>query len=138
MPDLPPPGKKLPESGKATEHLANERTFLAWVRTCIAIISLGFVVAKFGVWLQEMARETGGGGGPAAPVHEHSPGIGAGMVVAGALLVPLSAWRFHRVSRDIEAGHLAPSYRLVVLVSVLIVLLSAVLVGYLLLSTGKP
>jgi len=37
------------EEKLATEFLANERTFLAWVRTSIAVISLGFVVAKFGL-----------------------------------------------------------------------------------------
>ena len=36
------------EDRKATEHLANERTFLAWIRTSIAVITLGFVMAKFG------------------------------------------------------------------------------------------
>jgi putative membrane protein len=39
----------LPEDRKATEQLANERTFLAWVRTSMAVIALGFVIAKFGV-----------------------------------------------------------------------------------------
>ena len=134
-PESTTPGKKPLESGKANAHLANARTFLAWVRTCIAIISLGFVVARFGVWLQEMTHAPAGGGTPAAPVHEHSSGIGAGMVVAGALLAPLAAWHHYRVGRDIEAGNMAPSYRLAVLLSALVVLLSAVLVGYLLLST---
>ena len=40
--------RDIPDDKEATEHLANERTFLAWVRTSIAIVSLGFVVAKFG------------------------------------------------------------------------------------------
>ena len=43
------------EDKKATEYLANERTFLAWIRMSIAIISLGFVIAKFDVWLRELA-----------------------------------------------------------------------------------
>lgn len=42
---------------RATEYLANERTFLAWIRTSIAIISLGFVVAKFSLWLRELATQ---------------------------------------------------------------------------------
>ncbi|HQT34040.1 MAG: YidH family protein [Thiobacillus sp.] len=42
---------------RATEYLANERTFLAWIRTSIAIISLGFVVAKFSLWLRELAAQ---------------------------------------------------------------------------------
>ena len=132
-----PPPDRAAGRGKAGDHLANERTFLAWVRTCIAIISLGFVVAKFGVWLEEIARQTAGGGPPAVPRdHENSAMIGAGMMVAGALLVPLAAWRHYRVGRAIEEGRTAATHWLVVLVSALVLLLTAVLVGYLLISIG--
>jgi putative membrane protein len=44
-------GEKVPPRRQASEYLANERTFLAWVRTSITIISFGFIVAKFNVWL---------------------------------------------------------------------------------------
>jgi putative membrane protein len=39
-------------TSKASDHLANERTFLAWIRTSISIIVFGFVVAKFGITLR--------------------------------------------------------------------------------------
>jgi putative membrane protein len=55
----------LPDHQKCTERLAVERTFLAWVRTSIAIISLGFVVAKFSVWLRELAARLD----PQAQIH---------------------------------------------------------------------
>ena len=45
--------------GKASDHLANERTFLAWIRTSISIIVFGFVVAKFGITLREYLRVQG-------------------------------------------------------------------------------
>src|ERR671933_327093 len=38
---------------RSTQFLANERTFLAWLRTSIAIIGLGFVVARFSLFLRE-------------------------------------------------------------------------------------
>ena len=41
----------LPQLNRATEHLANERTFLAWIRTSIAVVSFGFVTGKLSVML---------------------------------------------------------------------------------------
>lgn len=40
-------------SGFLQESMANERTFLAWIRTCIALIGLGFIIAKFGLFVEE-------------------------------------------------------------------------------------
>src|SRR5438046_7910406 len=37
-----------------SEILANERTFLAWVRTSIAVMSLGFIISRFSLWMREM------------------------------------------------------------------------------------
>ena len=42
----------MPGEGRVSDYLANERTFLAWIRTSIAVMSLGFVVAKFSLWLR--------------------------------------------------------------------------------------
>ena len=53
----PPQEAALSDEKRATEYLANERTFLAWSRTSIAIISLGFVVAKFSLWLNQLAAQ---------------------------------------------------------------------------------
>ena len=134
-PDSPPP-RPVPDDKKATEHLANERTFLAWVRTSIAVVSLGFVVAKFGLWLERLALLAPGQPHPSA--HPQSLGwslpIGAGMMIVGALLPLLAAWHFHRTTRQIEAGHVVPSVRLVGGVSLVVAALAAIMVVYLLLS----
>ena len=37
---------------RVSDYLANERTFLAWIRTRMAVMNLGFVVAKFSLWLR--------------------------------------------------------------------------------------
>ena len=72
---------------KATDHLANERTFLAWVRTSITIMSLGFVVARFGLWLERLSQLAPGFD---ANRQTHPSGwslpIGVGLMLCGALL----------------------------------------------------
>jgi uncharacterized membrane protein YidH (DUF202 family) len=42
---------------RTRDHLANERTLLAWVRTSMAIIGLGFIVARFGLLLRELGTQ---------------------------------------------------------------------------------
>ena len=134
-PSSPPP-RPVSDDKKATEHLANERTFLAWVRTSIAVISLGFVVAKFGLWLERLTLLAPDQLSPRA--HPHPLGwslpIGAGMMIVGALLPLLAAWHFHRTTLQIEAGRVVPSLRLVGSVSLLVAALAAIMVVYLLLS----
>ena len=134
---LPPSSPRhVPDDKKATEHLANERTFLAWVRTSIAIVSLGFVVAKFGLWLERIEQLAPGGSGPSREAHPSgwSMPIGTGMMVIGALLVILAGWHHRRVSRDIEAGKVEPAIGLVYFVSALVAMLAAVMIAYLLVS----
>ena len=41
----------------ARDHMANTRTLLAWLRTGIALIGLGFVVARFGLFLQQLGSQ---------------------------------------------------------------------------------
>ena len=40
-----------------SDHAANERTFLAWVRTAIAVMAFGFVIEKFDLFLQALAPQ---------------------------------------------------------------------------------
>src|SRR6201993_2389371 len=69
----------IDETKRATEYLANERTFLAWVRTSVAVMSLGFVLARFSVWLRELSVQ----GQTQAPVHRGgiSLPIGVAMMI---------------------------------------------------------
>jgi putative membrane protein len=124
---------EIPDDKKATEHLANERTFLAWVRTSIAIMSLGFVVAKFGLWLRELSH--------ASPQLPPGPGwsgpIGMTMIAAGGALALLAAWRFHVVNRQIDRGLVTVDRGLVALIAIAMGVLAVVMVGYLGMSTGR-
>ncbi len=129
-------GASVPDDRKATERLANERTFLAWVRTSVSIMSLGFVVAKFGLWLRELAtrlapRATMHGSGFAGP-------IGMGMIAFGGALALLAAWRFHVVNRQIERGQVSVDRGVVALVAIVLAALAMLMMAYIGFSTTTP
>jgi len=118
------PTSPLPHANHAAEFLANERTFLAWVRTSIAVITLGFAVTKFDAVLHDVAH-----------VHTRqgvgwSVGMGIAMIVLGGLLPVLAAWRYHVVNRQIERGWVKADRPLIVLVTVLVVALATAFVVY--------
>ena len=48
----PERSNSLGSDSRARDHMANSRTLLAWIRTGIALIGLGFVVARFGLFLR--------------------------------------------------------------------------------------
>lgn len=83
-----------------TDHFANERTFLAWVRTSITIMAFGFVVAKFGLLLRELS-----GGSSGTPVSTPiSEVMGVLLVLAGAALLLLAFAQFRATREDLDAG----------------------------------
>lgn len=80
---------------RAREHLANERTLLAWTRTSLALIGLGFVVSRFGIFLREVQ---GTGSKTASTV------LGILLIAAGLVAGVVSVLRFFRARAQIEAG----------------------------------
>jgi putative membrane protein len=124
------PIKKIPEEKKASELLANERTFLAWVRTSVAIISLGFVVAKFDVWIRELAiRLT-----PQMPLHTSglSLPIGISLMTLGGVLAPLAAVHYHYTNLAIEKNEVRANRMLIFIVTAGVVLVAIMMIIYLL------
>jgi putative membrane protein len=83
------------------DHAANERTFLAWVRTAIAMMAFGFVVEKFDLFLAVMAPQSAG-----QTLSFRSEGFGRwaglGIIFFGVIVVGISATRFLRAGRAIE------------------------------------
>lgn len=82
-------------------YLAAERTFLAWLRTGIALMGFGFVVARFGLFLRELAvskqMATEPGNGFSLPV-------GVLLIFAGVVVMLVSAVRHHRFIRALDRG----------------------------------
>ena len=119
----------VPREHHATEFLANERTFLAWIRTSIAVVTLGFVIARFSVWLRQLAYQGHQGVEP-GHIGVSLP-IGLAMMALGAVLAPLAAWRYHMVNKKIEEDQVTADRGLIVLITVLVAILATGMIIYL-------
>ncbi|HVB34238.1 MAG TPA: DUF202 domain-containing protein [Patescibacteria group bacterium] len=118
------------QGGKASDHLANERTFLAWIRTSISIIVFGFVVAKFGITLREFLRLQGG----SRQESGWSLGIGVAFMAMGIFMALVAMARYRVVLQRLESGQFRPARFVIVFLALLTALLGAILVGYLLMT----
>ena len=117
-----------------SEILANERTFLAWVWTSIAVMSLGFVIARFSLWMREFATRMN-----PQPVHGSglSAPLGECMIGAGALITLFAAWRYHVVNRAIRRGEIQADAQLVTAVTAIVVLAALAVIVYMVVSAGS-
>ncbi len=120
----------LNENDKVREHLANERTFLAWIRTSIAMMGFGFVIVKFAVFVQEAAIILGEKT-PLVP-KANSAKIGIGMVALGAVIAALAYVGFANTRKVINAGTYQSKSGLNLLMTILIILTSIMLIVFLL------
>ena len=86
------------------DYLAEERTFLGWIRTGIALMGFGFVVARFGIFLEQLHLPQQFS---AAQPHEFSPWFGAALITTGALVNLFSARRFMRLAGEVDRNQFA-------------------------------
>lgn len=115
------------EISRASDHLANERTFLAWVRTSISIIVFGFVVAKFGITLRELLLVRSN----TVPESGVSLIIGLGFIAMG-IFMALAAWfRYQATMRRLEAGDFKPAGAIVTVLAVVAAVFGIILAVYL-------
>ena len=116
-----------------TDHAANERTFLAWVRTGIAVMAFGFLVERFDIFLKLAA----------ASMHQKPHSIysqafgniaGLGLILAGAVMIVLAALRFRRLAVRIDApeDERHASMRMDLMLTVMLAALGVALAVYLL------
>jgi putative membrane protein len=119
---------RVPEEKRATEYLANERTFLAWIRTSIALISVGFLITRFGVWIHfsQMSEPTG------SPKFGKAFVMGVAMMALGAVIAIAATRRYHVVNRAIDEGRVQADRGLVILVTILVVTLTAAIIAFML------
>jgi uncharacterized membrane protein YidH (DUF202 family) len=114
-------------------HMANERTFLAWIRTSVAIMAFGFVVEKFSLFVKQMAYYLGKETSP--PSQGYSSTIGIVLVGLGVLMGVLAFIRYKKVERQIDDDSYHPSVILGVLLVLSVIAIGFFLVLYLIHST---
>lgn len=109
-------------------HMANERTFLAWIRTSIAIMAFGFVVEKFSLFVKQVGFYLGK---EIAPPPWYSSYIGIVLVSLGVLMGVLSFVRYKTVERQIDEDAYRPSPILSALLFLSVLSIGVFLVLYL-------
>ncbi len=114
-------------ANRARDHLANERTFLAWVRTGAAIVVFGFAIGRFSIAMRQLTQLQGH---PLKTVGI-SVWMGSLTIVAGVALVVAGLMRYRKTREQLDAGTFEPAGYVVDLITTLTVLFGLVLAGYL-------
>jgi uncharacterized protein (DUF302 family)/uncharacterized membrane protein YidH (DUF202 family) len=109
----------VPKDLNVNDYLAAERTFLAWIRTGLALMGFGFVVARFGLFLQQLRVVEPG-------FHAQSYGLsiwfGTALIAAGVVVDLFASWHHVRLVRELNRGEIdftRPSRGAIVLASFL-------------------
>jgi putative membrane protein len=123
--------KHIGTSKKVTDHLANQRTFLSWIRTGLATIAFGFVVERFGLLLRELGIRTGLA--EILPVH-YSSFFGVSLTILGVVMMVVALFEFLRIRSSIDSERFHPPAAFSVILTILASLIGTLLAIYLFLT----
>ncbi|MGM3307135.1 YidH family protein [Anabaena sp. WFMT] len=105
--------KKKYRSDRVRDHLANERTYLAWMRSGIALMGFGVLIVRLRIISPPLAPQPPGNGWK----------LGLAFAVVGVLTVLLSTQHYFAVRRDIDEDTYQPPDRWILLASLAVVIL---------------
>src|SRR4051794_18492868 len=108
---------------RARDHLANERTFLAWVRTGIAIVVFGFAIGRFAIAMRQLTALQG----DSLRTSGLSVWLGMSSILGGVVLVVAGLFRYRRTRTQLDEGKFEPAGFVLDLVTILTVLFGLVL-----------
>jgi putative membrane protein len=115
------------DSNRARDHLANERTFLAWVRTSVAIVVFGFAIGRFAIAMRQLTAFQG----VASKTTGLSVWMGMSSILAGVVMVVAGLMRYRKTRAQLEEGKFEPVGFVVNLVTIVTALFGLALAGYL-------
>lgn len=130
------------KTDRSQQFLANERTFLSWVRTSIALIGLGFIISKFSFFLTEFRiitqRYSAGSPelnsyGSQSQIDQISNWIGIGTISLAILLILFALKNYLDIQKSIKTQTYSPNQKTVYYTTAIIILLSIVIFIYLVL-----
>ena len=131
--------KSSPKILNRSVHMANERTFLAWIRTSIGIMAFGFVVEKFSLFIKQISYFLGKSGLPETnvlpPLHGYSSIFGIFLVGLGALMGVFAYIKYKNIEKQIDEDTYRPSSILDMLLTLTVLAVGIFLVVYLIRST---
>ena len=117
--ELKPVVAKRRRSDRIREHLANERTYLAWMRSAIALMGFGVMIVRIRMFQPPLIQPSG-----------NTWKLGLAFAVVGLMTVWLSTQQYFSVRRDIDEDNYEPSDRWIILFSLAILLLGAGITFY--------
>lgn len=126
-----------PKIDRQREHQANERTFLAWLRTSIALIGFGFAIARFGIFLQQLQLTLT----PKIPPPRYffnSETLGVSLVIFGIVVIAVATWRYNQVFWQIEKGDYRASRWVIWLMAAIVMILGILSIPLLLWRNKSP
>lgn len=122
-------------SRNRVDHLANERTFLAWIRTSLGIMAFGFVVVKFSLFTKQIALFLGRESSTRPAYSPHWVSIfGIALIGVGILLSLFSLVNYKQVGKEIEGDFFHPSSKLPLAVTLAVLLVGTFLLIYLIID----
>ncbi|MEZ7498098.1 DUF202 domain-containing protein [Flavobacterium sp. Arc3] len=120
----------------AREHLANERTLLAWIRTSIGIMAFGFVVVKFSLFIKQISLLLGNTA-KLPQQNGYSSMIGILLVAVGAVVLLLAYIKFKQTEKQLNNEAFEASSKLVFSITIIILSISILLILYLIDNTNR-
>lgn len=129
------------ENSSIRDHLANERTFLAWIRTSLGLMAFGFVVEKFSLFLKQIIYFLGmshlAEKGILSPsLQGYSSIFGIMLVAFGTLMGVFAFIKFDRIEKQIKMNAYRPSLGLDLILTLSVLLIGIFLVVYLIFSSS--